>query len=51
MEQKRILLQANGVIPHQVITYGGTVYKNSADIALCVDAMGALIDPDIENFY
>lgn len=50
MEQKRILLQANGVIPHQVITYGGTVYKNSADIALSVDAMELLLDPDIENF-
>ena len=50
MEQKRILLQANGVIPHQVITYGGAIYKNSADIALCVDAMELLLDPDIENF-
>lgn len=50
MEQKRRLLQENGVMPHQVITYGGTIYKNSADIALCVDAMELLLDPDIENF-
>ncbi len=50
MEQKRILLQSNGVIPYQVITHGGATHRNSADIALCVDAMELLFDPDILNF-
>lgn len=48
--EKRLLLLAYGVVPQQVISYGGRVQKNAADIALCVDAVEMLMDPDIKRF-
>lgn len=50
LHEKRLLLLAYGIVPQQVISYGGRVQKNAADIALCVDAVEMLMDKSIKRF-
>lgn len=50
LAEKRLLLLAYGVVPQQVISYGGKAQKNAADIALCVDAVELLMDSDIKRY-